>query len=228
MSNIKTNLCFGCMRPIELNRSRCPLCGYDNAQQNNLKDVLLEETVLNGKYLVGKMLGRGGFGITYLGFDLNLRIRITIREYFPVGMSIRVPCSYDVLPLADRESAAAFEKGFSVFLNEEKNLSIYGCPYIVHVRDVFKEHGTVYIIMDYIEGTALSETVAGMGEKMPVEQVLSLMKPLIQQLAALHCQKIIHRGIMPRNIVIVKEAESGEEKLVLVDFSSACPFNKHY
>ena len=223
-TSIKLNFCFGCMRQLDPDQVRCPSCGNDNTVRCNPEDALPEGSVLNGKYLVGKVLGRGGFGITYLGFDLILRIRVAIKEYFPVGASMRVASSYNVLSLSNSETTSAFAKGCNVFLNEAQTLAVFNSPYIVHVREVFKEHGTAYIIMDYVDGVTLTKAVADMGGKMPVHQMLSLMKPLIQQLAVLHRQKIIHRDIKPDNIMLVNEEETGEEHLVLLDFGAARSF----
>ena len=223
-NNIELNYCYGCMRQLDAGQVHCPSCGYNNMKRSNPEDTLPEGSVLNGKYLVGKVLGRGGFGITYLGFDLNLRVRVAIKEYFPVGASMRVANSYNVLSLSNAETTSAFNKGCNVFLNEAQTLAVFNNPYIVHVREVFKEHGTAYIIMDFVDGLTLSKAVTGMGGTMPVDLMLSLMKPLIQQLAVLHRKKIIHRDIKPDNIMLVKEEETGEEHLVLLDFGAARSF----
>ena len=217
------NICYGCMRRLASGRTVCPICGRDNARHSNPEDTLPEGSVLNGKYLVGRVLGRGGFGVTYLGFDLNLQIRVAVKEYFPSGASYRAMGTYDVISLANAENISAFARGCNVFMDEAQTLARFNSPYIVHVREFFRQHGSAYIIMDYVDGVTLTAEILKSGGKMPVERVLTLMKPLIQQLGKLHEKNIIHRDIKPDNIMIVTE-ETGEEHLVLLDFGAARSF----
>ena len=222
-NGINLNICYGCMRPLPEGVSVCPSCRYDNFSHHNTEDTLPEGSVLNGKYLVGRILGRGGFGVTYLGYDLNLQLRVAIKEYFPLGASYRVASSYNVFSLTDAETTSAFAKGCGVFLDEAQTLARFNSLYIVHVREFFREHGTAYIIMDYVDGITVTETVKAAGGKLPLDRVLSLMEPLIQQLDKLHEKNIIHRDIKPDNIMVVQD-DFGKEHAVLLDFGAARSF----
>lgn len=75
------NRCFNCMAPLHDPQERCSVCGWDNRRRVN-GEGRLEQMMLKGQYLVGRALGRGGFGVTYMGFDLNLNRRVAIKEYF--------------------------------------------------------------------------------------------------------------------------------------------------
>ena len=220
---IKLNICYGCMNRVPEGKEVCPECGYVLSRRSNPHDALPEGTVLSRKYLVGKVLGRGGFGITYLGYDLDLQIRVAIKEFLPMGLSTRSSEDYSVLPSTTGEEDA-FSRGCAAFLEEARTLAAYESPYIVHVRDYFREHGTAYLVMAYVEGKTLSAEINENGGKVPANRLLGLMKPLILQLDKLHKKNIIHRDIAPDNLIIVKDAETGEEHFVLLDFGAARSF----
>ena len=82
------DLCLGCIKE-KGGKKVCPHCGYDNTAHNEQPQYIKPGTILNGKFLVGKGLGHGGFGITYLGFDLNLDIKVAIKEYLPSSLASR-------------------------------------------------------------------------------------------------------------------------------------------
>ena len=218
-NEIKLNICYGCMRKLEEGQQICPSCGYDSNAPQNGEDMLPEGTVLFRKYLIGRAIGRGGFGITYLGYDLDLQLKVAIKEYFPVGMCVRASQSYNVVRASIGEDNATFSKGCEVFLDEARTLAKISSPNIVHVRDFFREHGTAYIVMDYVEGITLKAEMKKNGGKLPVQRVLALVIPLISQLEQLHRESIIHRDIKPDNLMLVKDPQG--EHLVLLDFGSA-------
>ncbi|MCR5138407.1 MAG: serine/threonine protein kinase [Oscillospiraceae bacterium] len=217
--SIELNTCYGCMRRLPEWESICPSCGYDNSRRQNPGNALPEGTVLNGKYLIGKVLGSGGFGITYLGYEVNLEIPVAIKEYFPVGFCSRSSQSYDVITAASAENSPAFSKGCDAFLDEARTLARFNSLYIVHVREFFKEHGTAYIVMDYVNGKTLQGEIKACGGRLETVRVLQLMKPLISQLDELHGQNIIHRDIKPANLMLVHDRNG--EHLVLLDFGAA-------
>ncbi|MCR5138408.1 MAG: serine/threonine protein kinase [Oscillospiraceae bacterium] len=217
--NIELNTCYGCMKKLPEGVRICPSCGYDNSRRQNPENTLPEGTVLNGKYLIGKVLGNGGFGITYLGYELNLEIPVAIKEYFPMGFCTRLSQSYNVMTAMSAENSPAFSKGCDAFLDEARTLARFNSPHIVHVREFFKEHGTAYIVMDYVNGKTLQAEIKACGGRLETDRVLTLMKPLISQLDRLHGQSIIHRDIKPANLMLVYD-ENGEH-LVLLDFGAA-------
>jgi len=215
-------LCMGCMSVLENALSPCPFCGYDETAPLPETHRLRPKSILNGKYLVGRALGEGGFGITYLGWDLNLNVRVAIKEYFPAGLVTR------------RDSAASaaarpftgprhdiFVKGRDSFLEEARSLARFrSLPGIVSVNDFFTENGTAYIVMEYIEGQTLKEYLARSGGALPAGRVFALMRPVLTSLMRVHSDGMIHRDISPDNIMLDNE---GSAKLL--DFGAARDFS---
>ena len=218
-NGINLNICYGCMRKLEEGQQICHSCSYDSSLRQNPENTLPEGTVLSRKYLIGRVLGRGGFGVTYLGYDLDLQLTVAIKEYFPREVCHRSSQRYDVRPESGVEDGTVFSKGCEVFLDEARTLAKFNSPYIVHVRDFFREHGTAYIVMDFAEGVTLKAEMKKNGGKLPYERVLPLMEPVISQLEQLHSENIIHRDIKPENMVLVQEKQG--EHLVLLDFGAA-------
>ena len=155
--NAELNYCYNCMTRLESGQTVCPECGHDNTIQQNPESALPEGTMLAGKYLVGKVLGQGGFGITYLGFDTSLDVKVAVKEYFPAGVGIRTAHSIRVTSVSSQEKAEGFRKGCDEFQSEAKRLAQIDSPNIVKVRDYFRENGTAYIIMNYLDGRTLTK-----------------------------------------------------------------------
>ena len=117
-------LCAGCFSQQEKKGTFCPVCGYNATSQENLPHQLPPKTILNEKYLVGKVLGEGGFGITYIGYDLNLDMKVAIKEYFPYGTVIRTATdSNTVRPVSNATQGDLFLKGREWFVDEAKRLA---------------------------------------------------------------------------------------------------------
>ena len=221
--NYSAEFCYNCMEPLAEGQTVCPHCGHDHTIRQNPEDVLTEGSLLNGKYIVGKMLGRGGFGVTYIGYDLTLKIKVAIKEFFPAGVGTRNTHTKTVTAIT-AEGQAGFESGRQAFQDEAQVLARFNSPNIVHVREYFRENGTAYIVMDLVEGSGLSGEVQKCGGTMPWQRVLDLFKPLIVELGRLHEENLIHRDIKPDNIKVVQNKKRGEEYLVLLDFGAARRF----
>ena len=146
--------CPSCMAKAAPVDGKCPVCGWDVNIQNALHQLPVN-TILNGRYIVGKVLGAGGFGITYIGYDLKLDGKVAIKEYYPSGAANRSQ-SLTVLPTTEVKGNP-FEIGKRRFLKEARTLSEFvGEGNIVALRDYFEENGTAYIVMEYLEGEDLS------------------------------------------------------------------------
>ena len=172
-------------------------------------------TLLNGRYMTGKVLGIGGFGITYLGYDLTLEIKIAIKEYMPSGLATRHSDQYRVALIGRKQEN--FENGMERFLEEARILAkLQNTPNIVSVQNYFKENGTAYFVMEYIDGMSLKAYLVSQGGKIPFEQALTILLPVMQALAQVHALNLTHRDISPDNIFITS---GGESKLL--DFGAA-------
>ena len=196
--------------------SYCEHCGVDNAAFSAAKPYhLTPGTVLFGRYVVGKVLGEGGFGITYIGIDQKLSKRVAVKEYYPSGIARRDNSgSPDVTVSSDMMKW--FEKGVERFLFEAKSAAAFSDEDgIVNVQDYFRQNKTAYIVMDYLDGENLKEYVKNNGA-MPFDVIIRLMVPVIRALKDMHAKGIIHRDISPDNIMLTKKGT-----LKLTDFGSA-------
>ena len=134
-------ICYGCFR--EKDPGVCPYCGFNEAVEQPFLALPLG-TILNGRYMVGKVLGIGGFGITYLGFDLTLEIKVAIKEYLPAGVAARANDRSVAPRWAD--DVEIYQRGLDSFLVEARTLATFRHPNIVRVLRYFRANGTAYIV----------------------------------------------------------------------------------
>lgn len=207
--------CQYCMEPISPGEQVCGVCRHP-ASVNALQHHLKPGTVLRqGKYLVGRALGEGGFGITYIGRDLVLNMRIAIKEYYPRVFVCRDP-EGEVRTVTDEQEAFDFPKGVTSFLEEAQKMAMFaGKQEIVNVRDFFEENGTAYIVMEYLDGMTLKDYLTSFG-RIPVNTFLLLIDPILLALDVMHQKYVIHRDISPDNIMFLKNGS-----LKLLDFGAA-------
>lgn len=198
-------ICMGCMRALVEGESQCRYCGYRNGDATGEQNIhhLKPYTILAGKYLVGKVLGEGGFGITYIGMDLNLEMKVAIKEFYPNGYVTREGSVTSMVTEYAGTGQQAVMKWKEGFIREARILAkCSNLSGIVGVNDFFTENNTAYIIMEYVEGETLKEHLGRVGGKMPVQEVISLMRPVITSLSKMHELGLIHRDISPDNIIM--------------------------
>ena len=209
-------LCMRCMAMKTDEQEACAVCGFIERDFVPEKHHLPPRTILKGQYLVGCALGEGGFGITYIGWDLFLHIPVAIKEYFPSGVVIRDQgqCTVSVFAGKDEQS---FLKGRESFFREAQKVARFdNNPGVVSVKNCFIENGTAYIIMEYISGINLGVYASKRGGKLGFEETLRLLETPIRTLNALHGASTYHRDISPENLMLSK---TGTVKLI--DFGSA-------
>ena len=206
--------CPGCMRTIA--GPFCPHCGT-NVEAQNGPGLLPVGTVLCGsreRYLVGKALGQGGFGVTYVALELGSGRRVAVKEYFPVRCSRRAADGVRVEPLDDMQGT--YEGGRYSFLKEAKMLaSLEGLPYVVQGLAYLELNNTAYLVMELLEGTPLYRIVKERG-RIPADELMGPLRGLMNDIAQLHKRQIIHRDISPDNIMLMKDGS-----LKLLDFGCA-------
>ena len=205
------------MHALAAGETVCPECGRPYGSVKAESFALKPGTILDGKYLVGEMLGQGGFGITYIGFDLLLEQKIAIKEYFPMspGMVSREGRSTVVWSDAIMQKSGV-EKGFDSFLKEARKMAkLRSIPSVVGVNSVFIQNETAYIVMDFIEGETLLKKLQREGP-MDYGTCVSLMTPIMQALSEVHKHGIIHRDISPDNIMVQNDG-----RLILLDLGAA-------
>ena len=213
-------LCMGCFSELQTTGGFCPVCGYDQTSQIESPYQLAPRTILCGKYMIGRVLGEGGFGITYIGYDLNLDIKIAVKEYYPTGFVTRANTSSTTVQPFGGEQGEVFFKGRDRFVDEAKRLARFRTlPGIVMANDFFIENGTAYIVMEYVEGQTLKSYLNQLGGAIPAQQVLEMMRPVFMSLAQVHESGLIHRDISPDNIMMAKDGS-----VKLLDFGAAREF----
>lgn len=192
--------CSYCMSPIQTTYKVCPYCGK-SVHAEVSSHHLLPGTILNGKILVGAVLGEGGFGITYIGRDLNLDLKVAIKEFYPNGYVNRSNAlSPDITFSVSDDGRDFFAKGKERFMREARILAKFSSePGVVEVRDFFEEHNTAYIVMEYLDGEDLKAYLKRNGPMKPGE-ALELLLPVMKTLQKIHDQGLIHRDISPDNI----------------------------
>lgn len=216
-------LCPHCMKEVDKeNAGQCSHCGYDFLETKEIHHQLKPYTILAGKYLVGDVLGEGGFGITYIGYDLNLEIRVAIKEFFPNGYATRESKNTSVLTVYAGKNIDIVYKWRDNFLKEARSLAkCANLSGVVGVKDFFQENNTAYIVQEFLEGQTLKEYCKEKGGKLPVEQLLSALEPVILALEEVHKEGLIHRDISPDNIMLLR---GGQMKLL--DFGAARDFTQ--
>ena len=194
----------------------CSHCGKEQKSYKSLPHHLSNGTILNGKYIVGAVLGEGGFGITYIGRDVNLDIKIAVKEYYPSGIVNRNNTYSSEITVTAEDEKEQFEKGKSNFLSEARTLAKFSDePNIVSVRDFFSDNNTAYIVMEYLEGINLKDYLTQHG-KMSFSETVAMLSPIMASLAEIHKTGLIHRDISPANIMILKNKTAK-----LLDFGAA-------
>lgn len=146
------NRCFGCMREKQENDGPCPYCGYDIKAPQESTMYINPGTLLNNRYVIGKALGQGGFGITYIAWDATLNCSVAIKEYLPLSIASRNSGSI-LVSCASNSLKNDYEFGLKKFLDEARTLAMFGSTAnIVNVKDFFEANGTAYMVMEYLDG----------------------------------------------------------------------------
>jgi serine/threonine protein kinase len=206
------NLCPYCMTK-SLKDGECTHCYHEGEPVVNEAYQLPVMYALDDRYVIGRVLGEGNFGITYLAYDSKHNVRTAIKEYYPVGFAARK--GTEVSPYSG-DKTTYYNRGVEKFKSEAESLAKFADkPGIVKIRETLEANGTVYIVMEFVEGKTLEERLS-LDNTMSEKDLLAIMKPLIASLAEMHEQGIIHRDIAPDNIII-----EPSETAKLIDFGSA-------
>jgi len=214
-SDIASTLCMGCMAP-KTGAAFCSRCGWNQAASAHSVLHLPPGTVLRDSYIVGRVLGQGGFGITYLGWDIQLQRKVAIKEYFPQSIASRQPGSVTVTPTTSNLQAD-FDYGLRSFMSEGQILARFSDhPCIVSVLSLFEENRTGYMVMGYLDGTTLSQSLAAAGGRLPYDTVREIMMRVMDGLREVHSQGLLHRDISPDNVYLTRQGP-----VKILDFGAA-------
>ncbi|MGN0638771.1 MAG: leucine-rich repeat protein [Huintestinicola sp.] len=210
MSN--KSLCENCF--AEIGSEPCSECGFDRSKYTCDPAVLPIGSVLEGRYMIGRVIGKGGFGITYLAYDMKLGCKVAVKEYYPYGVAVRDISSTMVTTSADTQKS--FKDGADRFYNEARLVAGFnGNPNIVSVYDFFYGNDTVYFTMGYLQGINLKAYINKNGAITPGQAVF-LANEVSNALITAHNANVLHRDISPDNIMLCNDGT-----LKLLDFGAA-------
>jgi len=209
------DLCDFCFDPCTPG-AICPSCGLSHDTYHADVGLLPPGTNLLGKYIIGRTIGRGGFGATYLAYSSDRNGVVAIKEYFPSGIATRARGETEISIVSD-DKRAVFEKGARRFFEEAKTISRFNSnKNVVSVYEFFYSNNTVYYSMEYLNGIDLKGYVVQRGGKLTQTEALTVMQGVCEALVTVHGTNTLHRDISPDNIFI---CTNGEVKLI--DFGSA-------
>jgi len=207
--------CLGCMELFGDGFEICPHCGYIVGTHAEEAIHMEPGTILHDRYIIGKILGFGGFGITYIGWDGKLEQKVAIKEYLPGEFSTRMPGQSQVT-VFNGEKSEQFHDGMKKFIDEAKRLAKFqNEPGIVKIFDSFEENETAYIIMEYLDGETLTDYLKR-EKTIPEDQAVNMLMPVMNSLQTVHAEGLLHRDIAPDNIFLTK---NGDVKLI--DFGAS-------
>lgn len=214
---------MNCMRNFD-GLSDCPYCGAIAGQAVWKAPGLYPGTLLAGKYLLGRILGHGGFAVTYLAINLDLGIRVAIKEYFPSELAGRDQNTSRVFPHQTGNAtpyADYFRRGLERFIEEGRN--IVRChepsphPNLVHVIDYFEDNCTAYLVMNYVDGVSLEKHLEKQASgRISVAEAIQIIMPVLDGLRAVHAKGFCHLDVKPGNIYL-----SHNGPVILLDFGTA-------
>ena len=207
--------CLGCMEQYDDALNVCPHCGYVCGTPAEESIHMQPGTLLHDRYIVGRVLGYGGFGVTYIGWDGKLEQKVAIKEYLPGEFSTRMPGQSQVT-VFNGDKSEQFRDGLKKFVEESKRLAKFQNEAgIVKIFDSFEENETAYIIMEYLDGITLKEYLGQVGT-IPEDEAINMLMPVMESLQTVHAEGLLHRDIAPDNIFLTKDGS-----VKLIDFGAS-------
>jgi serine/threonine protein kinase len=208
-------LCMGCMSQRGTAET-CPHCGYVEGTPTSSLLHLPPRSVLHEQYVIGRVLGHGGFGITYIGWDKLLERKLAVKEYFPAGIAMRTSGTAEVSHYSGTQQKD-YDYGLERYLEEARLLARFSShPNILSVLNFFKANGTAYIVTEFLEGHTFQKELELAGGRLSFEETMQTMLPVLRALEDVHAEGILHRDISPDNIHI-----GTNRQIKLLDFGAA-------
>ena len=204
-------LCMGCMEPID-ETGVCKHCGYDDNSPSQ-PSYLPPKTVLDGRYIVGRLLSANGESAVYIGYDRVTEEKVFVREYMPDALCSRTREAPDLK--VNPGAVVQFKNYMSEFVELNKAITrLRTMSHIIAPIDMFSQNSTAYVISQYVEAITLKQYLADNAGELTWDQVKKLFPPFLTTLACIHNAGILHRGISLENILVTDRGE-----LLLTGFS---------
>lgn len=209
------NRCPNCFSLSGGGSAPCPQCGYAALGRGASTIALSPGVLLHGRYLLGRTLGMGGFGITYLALDQQRNVRCCVKEYLPSQIAARDSRDGTVTPVSAGERGV-YDHGLRAFADEARILAGFSrSETIVQVRDYFEENATAYFAMEYLDGVDLRGLLRSMNGRLSRSLAVRIFRSVGKALGEIHGSGMLHRDISPSNIMITREG-----RCKLIDFGS--------
>lgn len=209
--------CPFCMKELKEGMVFCPDCGGRadiTAPHHHLPVGTVLRSENGHSFLFGVVKGEGGFGLTYIGKELGSGKLVAIKEYFPSRCQPQRQPDGSIRPQERFEEI--YMHGIKSFLSEASMLrAVSQLPSIVHVMDYFEAGRTAYMVMEYLNGSALHQVMQTV-ERMEPNTLLPKFLPLMRDLGSMHDAGVLHRDIAPDNIMLMPDGS-----LKLLDFGCA-------
>lgn len=211
--------CLECFKEFSDEFEVCPYCGNVNSLIPNEPIHLHPGTVLADRYLLGKSIGEGGFGIVYKAWDLKLETIIAIKEFYVGRLTSRAAGTKNVIVTSKKDGQAEFKYRKARFLAEARNMAKLGShKSFVNVFEFFEENNTAYIVMELLDGIQLGKYLKECGGKLDTDSAVTVAVEVGKALSSLHEKGIIHCDVAPDNIFIcpnnvIKLLDLGAAKL---------------
>ncbi len=210
--------CPNCFSAVEFRAQICPHCKYDFTITNTHSYALKSGILLNSRYIAGKVIGTGGFGITYLSYDTQSGKAVAVKEYYPHGVAVRSEDDVSLEPLGEM-NAEHYQNGLEKFLHEGSYMAQFkDCTEVVGIYDIFEENNTAYYTMDFLNGMTLKEYTDKYG-KITERQAVFIIERVAAAFKVIHGGGIIHRDVSPDNIMLCRNGN-----VRLIDFGAARPY----
>ena len=200
----ETTLCMGCMNDKTYD-GPCKLCGYSDSDPH-IPTYLAPKTMLNDRYIVGRLLSYNGEGAVYIGFDTESGTKVTIKEFMPDTLCSRR--KDETVIMVNSNNSPLYKTYMSEF--EDLNSTLMKLPDTAHIQavlDVFRENNTCYAIYEFINGISLKTFLANSSGGLSWDQVKELFPPIFTTLSLVHQAGIIHRGLSPQTIFVTDKME---------------------
>ena len=172
-------------------------------------------TLQGGKYKIERVLGQGGFGNTYVGYNTEFEETVAIKEFFMKGVTERNETT-SVVSVSNADNVQQFEEQREKFKKEARRLRKLKNEHIVKVHDLFEENGTAYYVMDFIDGESLAERMKKTDHPFTEAEVRSILLQILEALKEVHQNEIWHLDLKPGNIMIDKSGNA-----YLIDFGAS-------
>jgi len=217
MQSQVTRYCAGCMSKMsEAGPCSNPDCRWDEHAEVETQEHLPRHYILLDRYYIGRVLGQGGFGVTYIAQDLKLDRTVAIKEFLPKDQCSRRTDRVTVHSFS-QEKGEQFRFGLQRFLTEAQNIAkLGGHPNIVSITDYAEANGTAYMVMEFIPGVTLKQYLIDHGGSIPYAVASEIVLHIMAGLSKAHEHGLIHRDVSPDNIMI-----SSLGPIKLIDFGAA-------